>query len=118
MDDGSISRPKTSPDLKGCSQNGEKNVTSSNARVDSWICSWFLSWYVALFPFSIARAKFGQLDAGAGDVWKFTENETGLEIDRSEGLAVASLYAFKSGLFSTGGAEVNGMFAEAIIALS
>lgn len=40
------------------------------------------------------------LDAGAGDVWSYTEEQTGLKIGRSEGLAVASLYAFKDGLFS------------------
>ncbi|RDW71029.1 DUF1688-domain-containing protein [Coleophoma cylindrospora] len=40
------------------------------------------------------------LDAGAGDTWKFQEASTGLSIERSEGLAVASLYAFKEGLFS------------------
>ncbi len=38
------------------------------------------------------------LDAGAGDTWKF--RESGLTIGRSEGLAVASLRAFESGLFS------------------
>lgn len=49
------------------------------------------------------------LDAGAGDVWKFTEQSTGKEIEHSEGLAVASLYAFTGKLFSTGNVEVNGM---------
>jgi hypothetical protein len=42
------------------------------------------------------------LDAGAGDVWKFDEAATGQKIGRSEGLAVASLYAFAAGLFSDG----------------
>lgn len=41
------------------------------------------------------------LDAGAGDVWRFREPSTGLEIGRSEGLAVASLHAFEAGLFSS-----------------
>ena len=41
------------------------------------------------------------LDAGAGDRWRFREPGTGLEISRSEGLAVASLHAFEAGLFST-----------------
>src|SRR5687767_199798 len=41
------------------------------------------------------------LDAGAGDRWRFREPGTGLEIGRSEGLAVASLHAFEAGLFST-----------------
>ncbi|HXA27102.1 MAG TPA: DUF1688 family protein [Acetobacteraceae bacterium] len=40
------------------------------------------------------------LDAGAGPYWKFREPGTGLELTRSEGLAVASLHAFCSGLFS------------------
>jgi hypothetical protein len=41
------------------------------------------------------------LDAGAGDRWRYREQGTGLEIGRSEGLAVASLRAFEDGLFST-----------------
>ncbi|CAI7625438.1 unnamed protein product [Penicillium manginii] len=40
------------------------------------------------------------LDAGAGDVWKFTEPDTGNEYGRSEGIAVAALYMFKAGTFS------------------
>lgn len=38
------------------------------------------------------------LDAGAGDHWKFTE-ENGVNTGRSEGLAIASLYAFSSDIF-------------------
>jgi hypothetical protein len=45
------------------------------------------------------------LDAGAGDAWRFRERSTGLEIGRSEGLAVASLHAFRAGLFSTDSAH-------------
>jgi hypothetical protein len=41
------------------------------------------------------------LDAGAGAHWYFRENETGLTLARSEGLAVASLRAMAQGLFST-----------------
>jgi hypothetical protein len=41
------------------------------------------------------------LDAGAGDAWRFREPTTGLEIGRSEGLAVASMRAFEQGLFSS-----------------
>jgi hypothetical protein len=41
------------------------------------------------------------LDAGAGDRWRFREPGTNLELGRSEGLAVASMHAFESGLFST-----------------
>lgn len=40
------------------------------------------------------------LDAGAGDVWTFTEPGTGLVYGRSEGLAVASLYMMTAGAFS------------------
>jgi hypothetical protein len=41
------------------------------------------------------------LDAGAGDAWRFVEPGTSLSIGRSEGLAVASLHAFRAGLFSS-----------------
>lgn len=36
------------------------------------------------------------LDAGAGDYWRFVEPGTEQEYERSEGIAVASLYMFKS----------------------
>jgi hypothetical protein len=41
------------------------------------------------------------LDAGAGAAWRYHEPATGLDLQRSEGLAVASLNAFGSGLFSS-----------------
>jgi hypothetical protein len=41
------------------------------------------------------------LDAGAGANWRFRESRTGLELGRSEGLALASLHAFLGGLFSS-----------------
>lgn len=41
------------------------------------------------------------LDAGAGDAWRYRESQTGAELSRSEGLAVASLRAFEAGLFSS-----------------
>jgi Protein of unknown function (DUF1688) len=41
------------------------------------------------------------LDAGAGDAWRYREDETGLSFARSEGLAVASLDMFRAGLFSS-----------------
>ena len=41
------------------------------------------------------------LDAGAGPDWRFQEAETGQSIARSEGLAVASLFGFKAGGFSS-----------------
>jgi hypothetical protein len=40
------------------------------------------------------------LDAGAGSSWRYREAETGQILVRSEGLAVASLRAMQSGLFS------------------
>jgi hypothetical protein len=40
------------------------------------------------------------LDAGAGAGWHYREAETGLVVSRSEGLAVASLRAMQTGLFS------------------
>ncbi|KAH0828285.1 Protein urg3 [Fonsecaea pedrosoi] len=43
------------------------------------------------------------LDAGAGDSWSFQEPNTGNQnvYNRSEGIAVASLYMFESGAFSS-----------------
>ncbi|PPQ72881.1 hypothetical protein CVT26_003502 [Gymnopilus dilepis] len=41
------------------------------------------------------------LDAGAGSQWKYVEESTGLTFSRSEGLGVASVHMFKSGLFSS-----------------
>lgn len=41
------------------------------------------------------------LDAGAGDVWKFAEPDTDQAYGRSEGIAVASLFMFKAGAFSS-----------------
>jgi hypothetical protein len=43
------------------------------------------------------------LDAGAGDVWRYHEESTGLSVERSEGIAVASFYAFAEGLFCSEG---------------
>ncbi|HET8996407.1 MAG TPA: URC4/urg3 family protein [Acetobacteraceae bacterium] len=40
------------------------------------------------------------LDAGAGPDWRFHERETGQSWGRSEGLAIASIAAFRAGLFS------------------
>jgi hypothetical protein len=39
------------------------------------------------------------LDAGAGDVWGFTDQNSGSRHKRSEGLAIASLYAYGDGVF-------------------
>ena len=57
-------------------------------------------------PEEVARARIDLavvsvlLDAGAGARWRFREAETGQVLSRSEGLAVASLRAMQSGLFS------------------
>ncbi|KAJ9293144.1 hypothetical protein DTO271G3_8088 [Paecilomyces variotii] len=40
------------------------------------------------------------LDAGAGNTWTFVEPGSNMRLSRSEGLAVASLYMFKKGLFT------------------
>jgi len=40
------------------------------------------------------------LDAGAGPRWRYREVQTGQDLSRSEGLAVASLRAMQAGLFS------------------
>ena len=53
-----------------------------------------------------ARAEFDLaivsvlLDAGAGAAWRYRDGATGTDIGRSEGLAIASLDMFASGLFS------------------
>ena len=41
------------------------------------------------------------LDAGAGNTWRYTEEQSGQTFTRSEGLAVASVHMFQSGLFSS-----------------
>jgi len=41
------------------------------------------------------------LDAGAGNAWKYVESSSGLTFSRSEGLGVASVHMFESGLFSS-----------------
>jgi hypothetical protein len=41
------------------------------------------------------------LDAGAGPEWRWRDPKTGMMLARSEGLAIASLEAFRSGLFSS-----------------
>jgi hypothetical protein len=40
------------------------------------------------------------LDAGAGSEWRYRDAATGIELGRSEGLALASLRMFEAGLFS------------------
>ncbi len=41
------------------------------------------------------------LDAGAGRIWRFLEPGTNQVFTRSEGLAIASLYAYRDGVFSS-----------------
>src|SRR5690606_37426391 len=58
-------------------------------------------------PEERGRARFdlavtsALLDADAGDAWSYFDVETGLALERHEGLAVASLRAFQKGLFSS-----------------
>ncbi len=60
-----------------------------------------------LTPLEKAAAKFDLaiisvlLDAGAGDNWRYYEQETNLILGRSEGLAVASFQMFCQGTFSS-----------------
>jgi hypothetical protein len=86
-------------ETKGVPRLGKLLDQWKDTGVDSLECSRRL---VDLFLVSVL------LDAGAGDVWKFTEASTGLQIERSEGLAVASLYAFTDRIFSDGAIGVNG----------
>jgi Protein of unknown function (DUF1688) len=58
------------------------------------------------------------LDAGVGAGWRFREAETGQVWSRSEGLAVASLRAMQSGLFSVDAADPWRADAEALSVLS
>jgi len=45
------------------------------------------------------------LDAGAGDHWCYVEPGTNQTYERSEGIAVASLYMFNALLFTASAAE-------------
>jgi hypothetical protein len=60
---------------------------------------------------SRARAEFDLaivsvfLDAGAGPAWRYHDPMTGLAIGRSEGLGLASLAMFESGVFSANSRE-------------
>jgi hypothetical protein len=45
------------------------------------------------------------LDAGAGSEWRYRDAATGIELGRSEGLALASLCMFEAGLFSADPAD-------------
>ena len=45
------------------------------------------------------------LDAGAGSSWRYKDLQTGLNFSRSEGLAIASLRLFESGVLSQSGSD-------------
>ena len=45
------------------------------------------------------------LDAGAGSSWRYIDSQTGLNFSRSEGLAIASLRLFESGVLSQSGLD-------------
>lgn len=57
-------------------------------------------------PLEVARTKFDLvitsvlLDAGAGNVWSYSESSSGKAFNRSEGLGVASFYLFMNGSLS------------------
>jgi hypothetical protein len=61
----------------------------------------------SLSPLEQARLKVDLavtsvlLDAGAGSDWRYQEPGTGRELQRSEGLAIASFHSFAQGLFSS-----------------
>ncbi|CAG9977329.1 unnamed protein product, partial [Clonostachys byssicola] len=57
------------------------------------------------------------LDAGAGDVWSFKEPGTDQSYVRSEGIAVASLYMFVAGEFSSGAISKTSVDAKGLISL-
>ena len=62
-------------------------------------------------PAAQARAAFDLaivsvlLDAGAGPDWRYRDGVTGLQVARSEGLAIASLRMFEAGYFSADPAD-------------
>ncbi len=58
------------------------------------------------------------LDAGAGPAWKWRDPVTGREFTRSEGLALASLEAFRDGLFSSDPSRPARADAAGLVALS
>lgn len=51
-----------------------------------------------LFEVAIVSILLG---AGAGATWRYREPETGIEVGRTEGLALASFHAYLAGLFSS-----------------
>jgi hypothetical protein len=57
------------------------------------------------------------LDAGAGTEWRYRDAATGIELGRSEGLALASLRMFEAGLFSADPADPLRADAERLLSL-
>jgi len=57
------------------------------------------------------------LDAGAGSAWRYRDAATGIELGRSEGLALASLRMFEAGLFSADPADPLRADAERLLSL-
>jgi uncharacterized protein DUF1688 len=57
------------------------------------------------------------LDAGAGSEWRYRDAATGIELGRSEGLALASLRMFEAGLFSADPADPLRADAERLLSL-
>ena len=57
------------------------------------------------------------LDAGAGGLWQYRDDDTGMVYRRSEGLAVASIRMFVAGLFSSDPASPCQVDSDALIAL-
>ncbi|RVX66955.1 hypothetical protein B0A52_09079 [Exophiala mesophila] len=58
------------------------------------------------------------LDAGAGATWRFLEPVAGTYSNRSEGIAVASLYMFKAGAFSSDSSKPYSVSAQGLKDLS
>ena len=58
------------------------------------------------------------LDAGVGPEWRYRDAATGLEVGRSEGLALASLRMFQAGVFSANPSDPLRADAERLAALS
>ncbi len=82
-----------------------RHLDAGHSRVEPMIASWRSSSeppdnveickrLIDLFLVSVL------LDAGAGNLWSYTEPGTGTTFTRSEGLGVASIYMFQNGVFS------------------
>lgn len=79
-----------------------RHLDASVDRIDPMISKWsdvdekeIAKRTIDLFVVSVL------LDAGAGSAWKYSEESSGQTFTRSEGLGVASVHMFQSGLFSS-----------------